>query len=108
MLFAVVIGLGSLLPMTACITILQMEAAPRMRGRVMSYVAMAYFGMLPLGSLLIGTISQKITAPLTMLCQGIIAIIIAALFSKFLRKDKIDKRNIKRLTEQEEIVMEKI
>ncbi|MEJ0102743.1 MAG: MFS transporter [Bacteroidota bacterium] len=108
MLFAVVIGLGSLLPMTACITILQMEAAPHMRGRVMSYVAMAYFGMLPLGSLLIGTISQKITAPLTMLCQGIIAIIIAALFSKFLRKDKIDKRNIKRLTEQEEIVMEKI
>jgi MFS family permease len=84
MLFAVLIGFGSLMPMTACITIIQTEAAAHMRGRVMSYVAMAFFGMLPLGSLLIGTISQKITAPLTMLCQGIAALVIAASFSKYL------------------------
>jgi hypothetical protein len=73
----------------------------------MSYVAMGYFGMLPLGSLLVGSISQKITAPLTMLCQGIIALIVAVVFSKFLRKDKPDKRNIERLKE-EAITMEKI
>ena len=89
--FAVLIGFGSLMPMTACITIIQMEAAAHMRGRVMSYVAMSYFGMLPLGSLLIGTISQKITAPLTMLCQGIIALMIAAIFSKFLRTKNTNK-----------------
>ena len=57
-----------------------------MRGRVMSYVAMAYFGMLPLGSLLIGTLSQRIGAPLTMLCQGILALLIAVLFGKLLYK----------------------
>ncbi|MDB5110302.1 MAG: major facilitator superfamily 1, partial [Mucilaginibacter sp.] len=50
--FAVLIGFGSLLPMTACITTIQVEAASHMRGRVMSFVAMSYFGMLPLGSLL--------------------------------------------------------
>jgi MFS family permease len=105
--FAVLIGFGSLLPTTACITIIQVEAASHMRGRVMSYVAMGYFGMLPLGSLLVGSISQKITAPLTMLCQGIIALIVAVVFSKFLRKDKPDKRNIERLKE-EAITMEKI
>jgi predicted MFS family arabinose efflux permease len=88
MLFAVVIGFGSLLPMTASITIIQMETASHMRGRVMSYVAMAYFGMLPLGSLLVGAISQKIGAPLTMFYQGIITIGIAGLFSQFLIKDK--------------------
>ena len=47
--------------------------------------------MLPLGSLLIGAISQKIGAPDTMLAEGIIALIIAAVFPKFLRKDKADE-----------------
>ncbi|WP_316836621.1 MFS transporter [Pedobacter nutrimenti] len=84
--FAVILGLGSITPMSTSITIIQMEAATHMRGRVMSYVAMAYFGMLPLGSLLIGTVSQKIGAPLTMLCQGIIALLIAALFYKLIPK----------------------
>jgi MFS family permease len=83
--FAIIIGFGSLTPMTTSITLIQMEAAPHMRGRIMSYTAMAYFGMLPLGSLLIGTISQKITAPLTMLCQGIIAIIIVIIFSRIMK-----------------------
>jgi MFS family permease len=82
--FAVILGLGSITPMSTSITIIQMEAAPHMRGRVMSYVAMSYFGMLPLGSLLIGTVSQKIGAPLTMLCQGITAIFIAVLFYKLI------------------------
>ena len=58
-----------------------------MRGRVMSFVAMAYFGMLPLGSLLIGAISQQIGAPNTMFWQGITSLIIAAVFFKFLNGD---------------------
>ncbi|MDB5141048.1 MAG: major facilitator superfamily 1 [Mucilaginibacter sp.] len=86
MVFAVVIGFGSLTPMTSSITIIQIEAAPHMRGRVMSYIAMAYFGMLPFGSLIIGTISEKISAPLTMLCQGVMALVIAIIFSKYLTK----------------------
>ncbi|WP_343693259.1 MFS transporter [Chitinophaga sp.] len=86
--FAVIIGLASLVPMTASITIIQVEAAAHMRGRVMSYVAMAYFGMLPLGSLLAGTVSQKISAPLTMLIQGGIALVIAFIFSNYLKFKK--------------------
>ena len=62
-----------------------------MRGRVMSFAAMSVFGMLPLGSLLIGFISQKIGAPITMLCQGILAILIAVLFSKLLYKKQAGK-----------------
>jgi MFS family permease len=99
--FAVLIGFGSILPMTICITTIQIESASNMRGRVMSYVAMSFFGMLPLGSLLIGAISQQITAPLTVLCQGIMAIVIAAVFSKFLKKDK-------RTVKTDDIIAEKI
>jgi MFS family permease len=89
--FAVILGLGSITPMSTSITMIQMEAAPNMRGRVMSFVAMSYFGMLPLGSLLIGTISQKIGAPITMLCQGILALCIAALFYKLLPKVTVNQ-----------------
>ena len=78
--FALIIGLGSITPMSTAITIVQMEAAPQMRGRVMSWMALTFFGMLPLGSLMIGAISQRIGAPLTMLGQGILAILIAAIF----------------------------
>jgi MFS family permease len=84
--FAIILGLGSIAPMSSSITLVQMEAAPHMRGRVMSFVAMAYFGMLPLGSLLIGNISQRIGAPTTMLCQGITAFLIVGLFYKLVKK----------------------
>jgi MFS family permease len=93
MIFAVLIGFGSLTPMTLSITLVQLESAPNMRGRVMSYVAMGFFGMLPLGSLLIGLISQKITVQNAMLAQGIVALIIAIIFSKFLKKEEQVKEN---------------
>lgn len=108
MFFATLIGFGSLTPMTTCITIIQMEAAPNMRGRVMSYVALAYFGMLPLGSLVVGTISQKIGAPLTMLFQGIIAILIAAVFANILRREALTKKAKAELDEADRIVVQKI
>lgn len=54
----------------------------------MSYVAMAYFGMMPLGSLLVGALSQKIGAPLTMFGQGMLAVVVALLFSRLLYKNK--------------------
>lgn len=84
MLIAVIIGFGSLTPMTASITIVQVEAAPHMRGRAMSYVAMSFFGMLPLGSLLIGFISEKTSAPIAMACEGIMAVLIMIVFSRYL------------------------
>lgn len=88
MLFAVLSGFGMMSLGTICITILQVEADVNMRGRVISFAAMAMFGMLPLGSVLVGVVSQKIGAPDTMLCQGIIALVIAAIFYKFLSGDR--------------------
>jgi hypothetical protein len=45
---------------------------------------MAYFGMLPLGSMLVGAIAQQIGAQRMVCCQGIIALIIAGIFFKYL------------------------
>ena len=107
MVFASVTGFGMMSQTTIGNTIIQTQSAPHMRGRVMSYFALAFFGMLPLGSLLVGSISQLIGAPDTLLCQGIIAIIIAIVFSGYLRKDKVNKINQSKL-EEENIVMKTI
>jgi hypothetical protein len=57
-----------------------------MRGRAIGILLMAIFGMLPLGSLLVGAISQHIGAPATVLGEGIISIVLALVFIKFLTK----------------------
>ena len=109
MIFAAFSGFGTMSQNTICITIIQVEADANMRGRVMSYIAFAYFGMLPLGSLLVGYVSQHIGAPDTILCQGVIALIIAVVFARFLRRDKkLNENNIHELEEAEEVVMERI
>lgn len=108
MLFAAFSGFGMMSQTTISMTIIQVDSDKEMRGRVMSFVAMAYFGMLPLGSLLIGAISQKVGAPETMLAEGIIALVIAAVFSKFLRKDKADKKTNQFEAEAEAVATEHI
>jgi len=86
MFFAMLCGFGMMAQTTITNTIIQTTAAPAMRGRVISYFAMAYFGMQPLGSLLIGGVSQYIGAPATILLQGVAAILLVALFWPFLTK----------------------
>lgn len=85
--FALILGIGSITPISTSITIIQMETDPQMRGRVMGFVVLAFFGMLPLGSLLISTLSQHIGAPKTMLCQGIAALIITIVFYRITIKN---------------------
>ncbi|MFT3932454.1 MAG: MFS transporter [Chitinophagaceae bacterium] len=108
MLFAVFCGFGAMAQNTICITLVQVEAAAHMRGRMMSYVALAYFGMLPLGSLLIGTVSEKIGAPDALLCQGIAALIIVTVFSRFFTRDRKRKHNSQQLETAEEMSIENV
>ncbi len=84
MVFAVVSGFGMMAQTTMTNTIIQTTVTPEMRGRVISYFAMAYFGMMPLGSLLIGTVSGYVGAPNTVLGAGITALILLAVFWRFL------------------------
>ncbi|HEY4788315.1 MAG TPA: MFS transporter [Bacteroidales bacterium] len=88
MVFAIIFGFGAVSQTTICLTIVQVHTNAMMRGRVMSFLIMAMTGMLPLGSLMAGTVSQHIGAPHTLLCQGISALIIVAVFAKFLMQDK--------------------
>jgi MFS family permease len=89
MAFAVITGLGSVAQFTVANIIVQSESADYIRGRAISILLMAMFGMLPVGSLLVGAVSKKISEPNIMLYQGIIALIIAAIFYRLYRRIRL-------------------
>jgi MFS family permease len=108
MVVALFIGFGAMAQTTVCLTLVQIYTEPHMRGRVMSFLIMAMAGMSPLGSLMIGAISQVIGPPATLFCQGILALIIAASFSNFLRKEKMSEYDKRKLEEVEGITNDNI
>lgn len=87
------IGFGMMAQVTVSNTILQTTASPQMRGRVISYFAMSFFGMQPLGALVVGALAKKIGAPDTILIQGIAALIIFGVFLYVMRKDVWRKKS---------------
>lgn len=80
--FAIISGFSSILQSAVIMTIVQSETADKLRGRVVSLIAMAMFGMLPLGSLLVGYLAPIAGAPLTLFGEGILGIIIGIIFYK--------------------------
>jgi len=107
MAFAVLCGFGTMSQTTVANTIIQAGAAKNMRGRVMSYLSLGFFGMMPFGGLLTGSISQVIGAQTTLLCQGIMALVITAAFSGFLRSNTMDLKEKEELeVAQEEAIKE--
>ena len=69
-------------------TLIQTTVAPEMRGRVISFYAMAFFGMQPIGGLIVGALPQHIGVQNTVLSEGIIALLIGLLHLYFLKKNK--------------------
>jgi len=88
LVFATVSGFGMMSQITISNTLIQTTVDPSMRGRVISFYAMAFFGMQPLGGLLVGAMSQWVGTPDTVMAQGIITIVIGILLFRFLRLDR--------------------
>ena len=75
-LFLIMIGEAGLLTFIAATnTYLQTHVEENMRGRVISYYVMAFGGMLPLGSLVVGLLAHLTSAPFTMLVEGLLGMI---------------------------------
>jgi len=102
LLFAALAGFGMMSQTTISNTIVQTGANAAMRGRAISYFVMAFSGMQPLGGLLVGLVSEYISAPNTLLAEGIAAIIIALSFWPFLKKDYLREEDRLELVELEE------
>jgi MFS family permease len=80
-----VVGYGMMQQMAASNTILQTIVDEDKRGRVMSYYTISFVGMAPFGSLLAGTVAQKIGAPVTLLISGVVCILGAFWYFAHLR-----------------------
>lgn len=79
--FAVLIGFGTMIQTTLTNTLLQTQSTIEMRGRVISYFAMAFFGMQPVGALVAGGFSHVIGAQHTILLEGVIAVLLLIWFA---------------------------
>ncbi len=72
-----VIGAASLLVTSASNALLQTIADENKRGRVMSFYTMAMMGILPLGELFMGFLTQGVGVTYTLMISGISCVIIA-------------------------------
>ena len=78
-LLLVFIGLTSSVYMAMNMTMIQLKADPRMRGRVMS-IGMMSFGMMPLSAVPIGFIAQKIGTPDALMISGLMLVTFTIIF----------------------------
>jgi predicted MFS family arabinose efflux permease len=71
LLLMVATGFGFMVQMAASNTVLQTIVEEDKRGRVMSFYTMAFMGTAPFGSLLAGSVAERIGAPHTLFFGGI-------------------------------------
>ena len=85
LVFAAVSGFGMMSQITISNTLIQTTVDPDMRGRVISFYAMAFFGMQPIGGLLVGAVSEWVGTPDTVMIQGLITVLIGVMLLRFVR-----------------------
>jgi MFS family permease len=101
LVFATVAGFGMMSQITVSNTIIQTTVAQNMRGRVISFYAMAFFGMQPLGGLLVGTISRWIGTTDTLMGEGIAALLVGCLHWRYLHREKLKVQQAAMLAREE-------
>jgi MFS family permease len=75
-----VTGIGLMVQNSAINTYIQMHASSEMRARALSYYIMAYQGILPIGSLLIGFLAHYMGVNMVVFGEGIAGILIVFAF----------------------------
>jgi MFS family permease len=103
LVFAAIGAFGMMSQITISNTLIQTTVDPRMRGRVISLYAMAFFGMQPLGGLVIGSVSQHIGVENTVLAEGIIALLIGVLHIRFIKRNQLKKIKATTLVDKQPI-----
>ena len=80
LLLMVITGFGMVNIMTASNTYLQTNIDDRKRARVMAFYLLAFFGTMPLGNLITGTVAKFIGVPMTLLMGGIFSLMASFVF----------------------------
>lgn len=80
-----VVGAGFMIHLAGTNTILQTVVDEHMRGRVMAFYTMAFFGTVPLGSLVGGALAERFGSAVTVRLSGIVCVIAGVWFASRLR-----------------------
>jgi MFS family permease len=64
-------GAGFMVSLAATNTIVQTIVPEELRGRVMAFYAMSFLGTAPIGSLIAGSVAERLGAPATIMAGGI-------------------------------------
>lgn len=100
-LFVLVIAaFGMMSIITISNTIIQLHVPHELRGRIISIFIMVMTAMMPLGSLLIASVSQWIGVKNTVLIEGMIAIVVATFYLRYLKKERLGEEGQKLLEQQ--------
>ncbi len=80
---------GMMSQITISNTILQTQVREQMRGRVISLYLMVYSSALPLGGLLVGTVSHYAGVRATVLGEGALALVLGGVHLRYLHKARL-------------------
>jgi MFS family permease len=75
-----VIGLGAMVALAGSNTIVQTVVEPDKRGRVMSFVVMAFIGLSPFGAMIAGGIANVLSISATLSLLGVATLMLAVVF----------------------------
>jgi predicted MFS family arabinose efflux permease len=76
------LGLGQMLLMASCNTVLQTIVDDDKRGRVMSFYSLSFMGVAPLGNLLAGVAAREFGSAATMAVGGVACVLGAIAFTR--------------------------
>ena len=91
LVFLTIGSFGMMSLLTLSNTLIQLNVTHELRGRVLSVFVMVITATMPVGSLAVGGISHYIGVQYTVLGQGVIAVILALFYARYLRKGKRSK-----------------
>jgi MFS family permease len=77
-----VVGFGTMVVMAGANTVIQTLVDEDKRGRVMSFVIMAFMGTMPFGAVLAGAVANKIGVGQTVVATGVLTFMLALIFAK--------------------------
>jgi MFS family permease len=93
LILMVITGFGMVTIMTASNTFLQTNIEDSKRARVMAFYLLSFFGTVPFGNLITGTIAHSIGVPMTILFAGIFSLlgswVFSSRFSSYLKKEAL-------------------
>lgn len=85
LLFTIAVSFGMMMQNSSINTYIQTHSMPAYRGRIMSYYVMAFQGVFPIGSLMIGAIAEGIGIKATLYMMGGAGVLIAICYYIYLR-----------------------